>query len=111
MSDLISRQYLLDEYDRQHQGPPGGARKIIEEAPAVEVFNYHVSCSEFLNSSDLISRQAAIDACMKYNGRGYVWTCIMGDIRNLPSLQPDRCADCRFTFYAKSKEDQDGILE
>lgn len=24
MSDYISRQYLLDEYDRQHKGPPGG---------------------------------------------------------------------------------------
>lgn len=35
MSDLISRQYLLDEYDRQHQGPPGGARKIIAEAPSI----------------------------------------------------------------------------
>ena len=23
-------------YDRQHQGPPGGARKIMEEAPAVD---------------------------------------------------------------------------
>jgi len=34
-SDLVSRQYLLDEYDRQHVGPPDGARKIIEEAPAV----------------------------------------------------------------------------
>ena len=33
--DLVSRQYLLAEYDRQHKGPPGGARKIIEEAPAV----------------------------------------------------------------------------
>ena len=34
-SDLVSRSYLLAEYDRQHQGPPGGARKIIEEAPPV----------------------------------------------------------------------------
>ena len=32
-SDLVSRSYLLAEYDRQHEGPPGGARKIIEEAP------------------------------------------------------------------------------
>lgn len=32
--DLVSRQYLLQEYDRQRKGPPGGARKIIEEAPA-----------------------------------------------------------------------------
>lgn len=37
MTEYISRQYLLDEYDRQHQGPPGGARKIIEEAPAEDV--------------------------------------------------------------------------
>ena len=35
MDDLISRAYVLAEYDRQHKGPPGGARKIIEEAPAV----------------------------------------------------------------------------
>jgi len=41
--DLVSRQYLLDEYDRQHKGPPGGARKIIEEAPAVRQW---IPCSE-----------------------------------------------------------------
>lgn len=35
--EYVSRQYLLDEYDRQHQGPPGGARKIITEAPAANV--------------------------------------------------------------------------
>ena len=37
MSDYVSRQYLLNEYDRQHQGPPGGARKIIAQAPAEDV--------------------------------------------------------------------------
>ena len=36
-NDYISREYLLAEYDRQHQGPPGGARKIIAEAPAADV--------------------------------------------------------------------------
>lgn len=36
MADLISREYVLTEYDRQHQGPPGGARKIMAEAPAVD---------------------------------------------------------------------------
>ena len=35
-ADLISRAYVLAEYDRQHKGPPGGARKIMEEAPAVD---------------------------------------------------------------------------
>lgn len=50
MDEYISRQYLLDEYDRQHQGPPGGARKIIAEAPAEDVapvihseWEYHMS--------------------------------------------------------------------
>ena len=38
---------------------------------------------------DLISRQAAIDTCMKYNGYGSVWACIMGDIKRLPSAQPE----------------------
>ena len=37
MNEYVSRKYLLDEYDRQHQGPPGGARKIIAEAPAENV--------------------------------------------------------------------------
>lgn len=61
-SDLVSRQYLLDEYDRQHVGPPGGARKIIEEAPSVEVPNNPANSSEIPNSLDLISRQAALNA-------------------------------------------------
>lgn len=37
MNEYVSRNYLLGEYDRQHQGPPGGARKIIAEAPAADV--------------------------------------------------------------------------
>lgn len=36
MDDLISRKALLAEYDRVHIGPPGGARKLMEEAPAVD---------------------------------------------------------------------------
>lgn len=34
MSDLIDRQALLDEYDKAHFGPPGKARRLIEDAPA-----------------------------------------------------------------------------
>lgn len=40
MDDLVSRQWLLDEYDRRHEGSPGGARKIIEEAPAATLCGY-----------------------------------------------------------------------
>ena len=34
-NDLISRSALIAEYDRVHVGPPGGARKLMEEAPAI----------------------------------------------------------------------------
>ena len=36
MDDLISRTWLLSEYDKRHKGPPGGARKLIEEAPSAQ---------------------------------------------------------------------------
>lgn len=64
-SDLVSRQYLLDEYDRQHQGPPGGARKIIEDAPSVEVPNNPANSSENPNSSELVSKKAVLAICME----------------------------------------------
>jgi len=35
-NDLISRSALLTEYDKQHKGAPGRARKLIVEAPAVD---------------------------------------------------------------------------
>lgn len=34
-NDLISRQALLEAYDRAHEGAPGMARRLIEEAEAV----------------------------------------------------------------------------
>lgn len=33
----ISKNALLEEYDKHHVGPPGGARKLIEEAPGVDL--------------------------------------------------------------------------
>ena len=33
--DLVDRAELLAEYDRQHKGPAGGARRIMEQAKAV----------------------------------------------------------------------------
>lgn len=36
MDDLIRRSALLAEYDRVHVGPPGGARKLMEDAIAVD---------------------------------------------------------------------------
>lgn len=34
--DLISRSALIAEYDRVHVGAPGGARKLMEDAPSVD---------------------------------------------------------------------------
>ena len=33
--DLVDRSELLAEYDRQHKGPAGGARRIMEQATAI----------------------------------------------------------------------------
>lgn len=48
VGDMVSRSYLLSEYDRQHEGPPGGARKIIEEAPSEEPDIIY--CKECINA-------------------------------------------------------------
>lgn len=37
MAEYIEREALLVAYDKAHVGPPGRARKLIEEAPAAEV--------------------------------------------------------------------------
>lgn len=50
-SDLISRSALLAEYDRVHVGNPGGARKLIEEAPAVDAVEV-VRCKECFKRND-----------------------------------------------------------
>ena len=37
MAEYIEREALIAAYDKAHKGPPGGARKLMEEAPAVDV--------------------------------------------------------------------------
>ena len=49
-NDLISRQALLAEYDRVHIGPPGGARKLIEEAPEAVV--HCLDCKYWLKGKE-----------------------------------------------------------
>lgn len=61
MDDLISRQALLEEYDRLHVGEPGRARKMIEDAPSAQPEKRTEERTE-THACDLISRQAAIDA-------------------------------------------------
>ena len=45
---LIDADDLLAEYDRQHKGDPGKARKLIEDAPTVAA----VPVSELLSLRD-----------------------------------------------------------
>ena len=45
---LIDADSLLAEYDRQHEGEPGKARKLIEDAPTVAA----VPVSELLSLRD-----------------------------------------------------------
>lgn len=64
---------------------------------------------------DLISRKQAIDACMKYNGYGSVWACIMGDIKQLPSVTIKDTADkikvtnCNYNHIAEVSKKGDMI--
>ena len=37
VAEYIEREALLAAYDKAHVGPPGGARKLIAEAPAADV--------------------------------------------------------------------------
>ena len=37
MAEYIEREALIAEYDRVHKGPAGGARKLMVDAPAVDV--------------------------------------------------------------------------
>lgn len=37
---------------------------------------------------DVISRQAVLDICGKYNGQGYAWAIIQGNVEQLPSVTP-----------------------
>lgn len=43
--EYIERDVLIAEYDRVHVGEPGGARKLMEDAPAADVVEV-VRCRE-----------------------------------------------------------------
>lgn len=94
MDDLISRTWLLAEYDKRHKGPSGGARKLIEEAPSALGTNL----AEV--GTDCISRQQAIDALDEIeaevaDGYGYQYAKWREYFVEMPSAQPERtCVNC-----------------
>lgn len=53
-NDMISRKALLADYDAAHKGPPGGARKLIEEASAIDAAPVVHGRWEFCGDDDII---------------------------------------------------------
>ena len=66
MAEYIEREALLAEYDRVHIGAAGGARKLIEDAPAADVAPV-VRC---VNCIHYRAEASAVDAwtpfCLKH---------------------------------------------
>lgn len=91
-SDLVSRSYLLTEYDRQHQGPPGGARKIIEEAPPVQA---STSQTKFKSGSKFLleigEKRIGLDEYSIVGTDLYVWGSLLEKLTPYePSVQAEQ---------------------
>ena len=74
---LIDADALLAEYDRQHEGEPGKARKLIEDAPTVDAVEV-VRCKDCRH----ISVERGLCFCNvweKFNGMGYDGFCNYGE--------------------------------
>ena len=52
MPEYIEREALIAEYDRVHEGPAGGARKLMVDAPAANVVEV-VRCKGCKNRNTL----------------------------------------------------------
>lgn len=64
---LIDADALIAEYDRVHVGAPGGARKLMVDAPTIEPERKWIPCSERLpNESDYIGVAECIDGAVWY---------------------------------------------
>lgn len=66
MVEYIERDWLLHEYDRQHKGAPGGARKIMETAPAADGVPLGETCPYFVynehdRGNDSLCRKAGCE--------------------------------------------------
>ena len=95
--DLISRQALLEEYDRLHVGEPGRARKMIEDAPSVTISNQTddlkvTNC----NDNDLVSRHTIIETLTRTPGIG---NRALSRIKALPGTELIQCKDCKYGVH------------
>ena len=56
----IEREALIAAYDAAHKGPPGGARKLMEDAPAADVVEVKHGRWEFV---DFVSPTLKCSVC------------------------------------------------
>ena len=84
--DIVSRKGLLEEYDRQHVGPPGGARKIIEKAPSAIAGKKADSQSIYLEETE-----TRIDVTI--NALEYIASCLRGYKAIIDTGGCNECAD------------------
>ena len=96
MDDLISRQAAVDAIEKMNIPEDMCVFEILSHIeveiatlPTIQSQSTMGQLNDGARSTDLIDRQQAIDACMKYNGHGSVWACIMEDIKMLPPAQPE----------------------
>lgn len=73
MARLIDADDLLAEYDRQHEGEPGKARKLIEDAPTVAAVPVSkiLALRDALNEADAVTMRGLRNLNMligKYEG-------------------------------------------
>ena len=75
---LIDADALLAEYDRQHEGEPGKARKLIEDAPTVDAVEV-VRCKDCRHmEKSQYGRYCQIWGM--YNGHGDDGFCCYGEL-------------------------------
>ena len=65
MPRYIDADKLIAEYDRVHMGPPGGARKLMEDAPTADVVEV-VRCKDCKHQPNLKTRTRGMMWCRKF---------------------------------------------
>lgn len=86
MDNLISRKALLAEYDRQHEGEAGRARKLIEDAPFVHAISTNTierllnsECARLYRADEkMLERMGGYNPSAFMAGYQYALDCIIG---------------------------------
>ena len=101
MSDLIDRDALLAAYDRVHIGPPGGARRLILDAPTIEAVP--VQHGHWIHRIDFFGDDTYVCSCC-----GEVWVLI----ESTPEANNMKCCPaCMAVLDEPCEESEDDYAE